>query len=741
MQDITATYSPDDNKLRLYPVARLDAETYARVKAAGYIWAPKQECFVAPMWTPAREDLALELAGEIDDEDKSLQERAEDRAERFSDYSDKRASDAEAARRGVAAIADNIPLGQPILIGHHSERHARRDAEHIESGMRRAVKNWETSEYWTRRAAGAIAAAQHKERPDVRARRIKTIEADARKVTKTRDSAAAYLRAWTLANDDEKTTIKRKDGAPTTFRERALHIADAGGYASYCFTLAEYPREAPASQYEGAMSLGSAIEGNVCTPEQAREIVLRSYPRSIAQCERWLAHYANRLAYERAMLAEGGGLAADKFDIQPGGKVRIRGRWSIVLRVNRKDGRALSVSVAGQSWTSGIEEVTDYEAPTETAAAAVASVTKLAPLANFDGGASFVKMTAAEYKAVYEGARVIKRTGATETHGAYRLRYVSGYVAQKFGVFGVVSYDLAPVFLTDAKVSPAPALGAGKGPSMARKIAEAAGVDTSGTPDDAPQAAPTLRQVIAEECAPTLPDVDAERAKLAPRREAREQREEAGAPFDAMRQALRNGGVQVVRVPQLFPTPNEIAARMIELADIRPGDRVLEPSAGTGALLGALGGRPWGSDCDRNRVHAVEIHGGLCQRLRADFPLTAVHCADFLAIDGPDAYTAGNPETDPAPLGRFDRVIMNPPFADGADMAHIRHAARFLAPGGVLVALCANGPRQAAKLRPWVEAHGGSWEPLPAGSFAEAGTGVNVALLRVRIAAAAELAA
>jgi hypothetical protein len=50
----TATYSPEDNKLRLSATSRLDAETYARVKAAGSSWAPKQEIFVAPMWTPAR---------------------------------------------------------------------------------------------------------------------------------------------------------------------------------------------------------------------------------------------------------------------------------------------------------------------------------------------------------------------------------------------------------------------------------------------------------------------------------------------------------------------------------------------------------------------------------------------------------------------------------------------------------------------------------------------------------------
>ena len=74
----TATYSPEDNKLRLYASARLDAETYGRVKAAGFIWAPKQDLFVAPMWTPSREDLLIELAGEIEDEDRSLVDRAEE---------------------------------------------------------------------------------------------------------------------------------------------------------------------------------------------------------------------------------------------------------------------------------------------------------------------------------------------------------------------------------------------------------------------------------------------------------------------------------------------------------------------------------------------------------------------------------------------------------------------------------------------------------------------------------------
>src|SRR6516162_9759127 len=193
---MTATYSPEDNKLRLYSDARLGAETYARVKAAGFRWAPKQELFVAPMWTPDREDLLLELCGEIGDEDTSLVERQEQRAERFEELSDKRQADADRAKAAVDAIADQIPLGQPILVGHHSERHARRHAEQIENGMRRAVNLWKTSKYWADRAAGAIRHAKYKELPAVRARRIKTIEADRRKAVRTQEGFKKSLAFW-----------------------------------------------------------------------------------------------------------------------------------------------------------------------------------------------------------------------------------------------------------------------------------------------------------------------------------------------------------------------------------------------------------------------------------------------------------------------------------------------------------------------------------------------------------------
>ena len=88
---------------------------------------------------------------------------------------------------------------------------------------------------------------------------------------------------------------------------------------------------------------------------------------------------------------------------------------------------------------------------------------------------------------------------------------------------------------------------------------------------------------------------------------------------------------------------------------------------------------------------------------------------------------------DAGDLGLFDAVLMNPPFAQRADIEQITHALKMLKPGGRLLALCASDQRENASLRPRVEAGGGEWENLPADTFKEAGTGVRVALITMQV--------
>lgn len=674
----TATYSPEDNKLRLYASARLPEDVYRRVRAAGFIWAPKQELFVAPAWTPDREDLLTELAGEIGDEDTSLVERAEQRAERFEDYSEKRAAEADRAHDTVSAIADNIPLGQPILVGHHSERRARKDAEKIENGMRRAVNLWKTSEYWKDRAAGALSHAKYKELPAVRARRIKTIEADKRRQEKAIEQARLFLKLWA----DDCAAVKKKDGGATTFLERARYVANRD-HVSRSYPLDKYPRQPGASQYEGPIGLWSALGGNdgvpIITPEQAREIAERCHNATIAWAERWIEHYNHRLEYERAMLGESGGLAAEKFDIRPGGQVLIGETWCPVLRVNRKAGAVLSVTVVRRygGGAVGIERVKDYRPPTDEQYLAARKATKLPPLCNYPGD-GFLHQTQAEYNATvpkWSDFPKTLRIGKTETTAAHRVRANRPPDGSTYRAVGV--------FLTDAK----------------RK--------------DPPTAE--------TEPAPKLPEVETDLGALQAAADRAERRRlEASQPnkFEQLESALR-GGVKVVSANQLFPTPRELARRLASLADIQPGQRVLEPSAGTGSILRAIVDRFTGADC--GRIVAVEINQALVVELLtirnktigANSQNYDVRAGDFLACN--------------SDLGEFDRIVMNPPFENGADIRHIQHAVKFLKPGGKLAAICANGPRQRAALQP-ISA---KWFDLEPGAFAESGTNVNAAMLLI----------
>lgn len=641
-----ATYSPEDDKIRLYLAYRLSAEEYAPVKAAGYHSAPKQG-FVFAFWSPKAEDIALELCGEIEDEDKTLVERAEERAERFEDYSDARRQDAEQAHKAVSAIADNIPLGQPILVGHHSEKHARREAEKIENGMRKAVNMWKTSQYWKDRAAGALAHAKYKERPDVRARRIKTLEAELRKCI------ASYTPLTTKERPEPMYCMQQdwhKTGAAATREERE------------------------AIEPELHVWVGPPGRGGHWAP-------VASLPGIKAAYARTEEHLMHRLEYEHAMLAEkiGADSFASKFDLQIGGKVLSHGAWVTILKLNQKDGITVSVSTNSTRWTRvvPVEEIQDYQPPEEGATELVKAATKRPPLCNYPGE-GFATCTMAQWKKIGKDYKsTIHRIQATDTYAEHCVRYAIGVWLNRPPMpEGMDEYKQSqwkmnerhnyyPVFITDEKRKDPPA------PTAEAK----------------PTIEPPERVIPERTHQPKPAEPDAEK-------------------FEALQESLK-AGVQVVSANQLFPTPTDLARRMVEEAEIDRGMAVLEPSAGTGSILTALMEYPID---DSVTVRAIEMNYDLSRLLSQRFEDVKNERADFL-------------ELKPREGEAYDRILMNPPFENGADIKHIMHALTFLKPGGRLVAICANGPRQNDKLKPLAD----SWEELPAGTFE--GTQVRSVLL------------
>lgn len=163
-----------------------------------------------------------------------------------------------------------------------------------------------------------------------------------------------------------------------------------------------------------------------------------------------------------------------------------------------------------------------------------------------------------------------------------------------------------------------------------------------------------------------------------------------------------------------FPTPKPLAAKMAELAGVKPGMDVLEPSAGNGHL----------ADAARNaggQVDTVEVSEALKNVLRAKGHNIAG--SDF------DTFEPGK---------QYDAVIMNPPFSNRQDAAHIMRAYDLLKPGGKLVAIAGEGvffgsDKKAQAFRDWLEGRGAEVEKLPENTFNGtdllAQTGANARLI------------
>ena len=79
-------------------------------------------------------------------------ERQEARAERYRQYAENAARRSTAAFNASSAAVENIPLGQPILVGHHSERAHRRALERSNSAMMRSVHESEKAAYYRQKA-------------------------------------------------------------------------------------------------------------------------------------------------------------------------------------------------------------------------------------------------------------------------------------------------------------------------------------------------------------------------------------------------------------------------------------------------------------------------------------------------------------------------------------------------------------------------------------------------------------
>ncbi|PYA59358.1 restriction endonuclease subunit M [Serratia marcescens] len=171
-------------------------------------------------------------------------------------------------------------------------------------------------------------------------------------------------------------------------------------------------------------------------------------------------------------------------------------------------------------------------------------------------------------------------------------------------------------------------------------------------------------------------------------------------PARVLGEIIASGCIPDHQSHQFYPTPESLAEWAVSEAEIQPGEKCLEPSAGTGNIAVLM---PADQTC------CVEISALHCRVLEAK-GLT-VEQADFIK------WAESTTE-------RFDKVVMNPPFSEGRAKAHVEAAASLVNVGGRLVAILPSGMQKKDILPGW----SCSWSGLIDNEFD--GTSVSVVLLK-----------
>lgn len=155
-----------------------------------------------------------------------------------------------------------------------------------------------------------------------------------------------------------------------------------------------------------------------------------------------------------------------------------------------------------------------------------------------------------------------------------------------------------------------------------------------------------------------------------------------------------------------FATPEPIGLKMVEWANLKDGEAVLEPSAGHGAIA------RWFPATTKNV--AVEPSRQLASLTQMNF--------DGNVIED----TFENYKT----INKFNAVVMNPPFGTGGKTAidHVAKAFKHLRDGGRIVTIIPQGPSCQKHLDRWLDSEEGKDATvikeikLPSSTFSRAGT-------------------
>jgi len=159
---------------------------------------------------------------------------------------------------------------------------------------------------------------------------------------------------------------------------------------------------------------------------------------------------------------------------------------------------------------------------------------------------------------------------------------------------------------------------------------------------------------------------------------------------------------------QFFATPEKLADELVYLAELKPHDTILEPSAGQGAIIKAINKV---CDCVPDCFELMYVNTVILNKSGLRFNLIG---DDFLKHTG-KTYT---------------KIIANPPFTKNQDIDHLKEMYECLSRGGRLVCITSeswvNGSqKKQVEFKNWLDEIEAEVIDIEKGAFKESGTAVG----------------
>jgi len=177
-REMKAIYNRATDWLSITFKQKPSREILTGLKSHGFRWKPYRKSWIAK-WSTDREKKLKQLVGSIDVINRSVDYTK--KAEIMQMRAGKHEQKAKEHDKTFSGLMRAIPLGQPILVGHHSEKRHRRDLARMEQHLKKTVEESEIAKNYAEKAQRYQQIATHGESPVLLHRRIQRLEAEERK--------------------------------------------------------------------------------------------------------------------------------------------------------------------------------------------------------------------------------------------------------------------------------------------------------------------------------------------------------------------------------------------------------------------------------------------------------------------------------------------------------------------------------------------------------------------------------